>query len=160
MISFMDISSNIQVPYTYRARVVDITDGDTVMVDVDLPSRFGDIAPPTDDAGLCDYGFNIWSTPSLSVLWLVNASIRLATINTKELNGPERELAIKAKNRLYELIYGEEIFLETRRAKKAKTKQQTIRDPHGRYIGIIHHKGININQQMLTEGYAEPYNSR
>jgi endonuclease YncB( thermonuclease family) len=87
----------------------------------------------------------------------MNVTIRLAKINTKELKGPEPEAALKAKERLHELIYGEEIFLETIRAKRATTKQQTIQDPHGRYLGVIYHKGININQKMLTEGYAEPY---
>jgi micrococcal nuclease len=148
------------IPYTYRAKVKKIKDGDTIDVDVDLPSRFGDMQAPTDERGLCDYGFGVWSIPNLPFLWFVNITIRLDKINTSELDGADQEAAIKAKNRLEALIGGEEIFLETIRAKRATTKRQTIQDKNGRYLGIIYYKGVNINQQMLEEGYAKPYNRR
>jgi micrococcal nuclease len=55
--------------YTYKAAVIDVTDGDTIVVDIDL-------------------GFGVW---------LRKQSIRMAKINAPELKGATVEAANKSK---------------------------------------------------------------
>lgn len=146
------------IPYSYRAVVTDIKDGDTIAVNIDLPSRFGKEAPPSlDSEGLCDYGFGVWSIPNLSNLWLTDVTIRLALLNAKEITGAEKKEGLEAKFYLYSLIFGEEIYLETQKYKRPRTKPQEVRDPYGRYLGTVILKGVNINQRMLDEGFAQLY---
>ncbi len=85
--------------------------------------------------------------------WIHVEKIRLARINTSELRGDEREQGLKSRDYLRELILDKDIFLETIKDKKGK---------YGRYLGDIwllneQNEYINVNDKMITEGYAEPY---
>ena len=110
--------------YAYKATVLDVYDGDTIRLKIDL-------------------GFGIV---------LENESVRLFGINTPELRGEEREDGLVSRDRLRELILGKEVTLITIKDSKGK---------YGRYLGTIYlevdDELIDINQQLITEGLAEPY---
>jgi micrococcal nuclease len=77
--------------YTYKARIIDVYDGDTVTAIVDL-------------------GFRI----SFEI------KIRLKGINTPEVRGEERNAGLLSKQRVEELILNKEVILFTDRDKKEK----------------------------------------
>lgn len=111
--------------YYYKASVDRVVDGDTV----DL---------------LVDMGF----------MHSQKMRVRLARINTPELNRrEEREAGLAAKQRLEELISGEQVVIRTNKDKTGK---------FGRYIADIYiceHTGelICVNDVLLKEGHAELY---
>jgi len=76
--------------YLYKANVVDVYDGDTITVDLDL-------------------GFNTW---------IKNERIRLARIDSPEVKGKEKILGKKSRDWLKEKILGKEILLRTIKSKK------------------------------------------
>lgn len=79
---------------------------------------------------------------------LKNQKIRLIGINAPEVRGITREDGIKSRNRLRELILKKKITLETIKDKKEK---------YGRFLGKIYLNGVYINDQLISEGFAEQY---
>ena len=77
--------------FHYRARIVDVYDGDTVTAEVDL-------------------GFRIQITEKF----------RLLGINTPEVRGEEREQGLVSRDALRDKILGKDLFIETKRDKKGK----------------------------------------
>lgn len=71
--------------YTYKAAVVRIVDGDTIIVDIDL-------------------GFGVW---------LREQSVRLAKINAPEIRGATREAGLVAKDFLSKLILNKWVQIRT-----------------------------------------------
>ena len=98
--------------YFYRARVVDVYDGDTCRVDIDL-------------------GFNTF---------LRREKIRLSGINAPELRGKERESGLKSRDYLRELILDKDIYLETEKDRKGKYGRYLgtiwVKDENNRYINV------------------------
>ena len=85
--------------------------------------------------------------------WIHAEKIRFARINAPELSGAEREQGLKSRDYLRELILDKDILLETKKDKKGK---------YGRYLGEIwilddQNEYININDKMITDGFAELY---
>ncbi len=85
--------------------------------------------------------------------WIKGEKIRLARINAPELRGTEREQGLVSRDFLRGLILNKNIFLETIKDRKEK---------FGRYLGEIWIKDaagdfFNVNDRMLAEGYAVPY---
>jgi len=78
--------------YRYRAEVIDVYDGDTVTVDVDL--------------GLC--------------IWVRRQKIRLYGIDAPELRGEDRGIGIKVRDWLRNRIANKRIVLETIKDEKGK----------------------------------------
>ena len=74
--------------------------------------------------------------------------IRLLKINTPEIRGAEREAGLRSRNALREKISGKWIIIKTEKDKKGK---------YGRWLGEIWLDDVNINDWLLTEGYAEEY---
>ncbi len=78
---------------------------------------------------------------------------RLAEINTPELRDPDpelREKALKAADRLRELVSNPNVLIRSYKPFKG--------DKFGRFlILIINAVGVNVNDQLLSEGLAEPY---
>ena len=72
--------------------------------------------------------------------------IRLYGINTPELRGSDKENGIKARDFLRSQILNKEIILQTIKDKKGK---------YGRWLGIIHHDDVNINDLLVAKGFAE-----
>jgi micrococcal nuclease len=71
--------------YHYRAHVVEVYDGDTCTVDLDL--------------GL--------------YVWLKAQKVRLHRINAPEMRGPEKDAGTKARDYLRSLILDQRIIMET-----------------------------------------------
>jgi micrococcal nuclease len=78
--------------YTYRASVIDIVDGDTVKVDIDL-------------------GFGVW---------MRNQILRLARINAPELKGDTLKAAGESKEFLKKLILNKWVQIKTEKDSKEK----------------------------------------
>ena len=78
--------------YTYKAVIIDVIDGDTVKVDIDL-------------------GFGIW---------LRDQSIRLAKINAPELKGDTLKAAQESKEFLKKLVLNKRIQIKTEKDSKEK----------------------------------------
>ena len=79
--------------------------------------------------------------------------LRLASIDAPELRGDERPAGLKSRDWLRAKIQSAvedntDIIIKTFRDRKGK---------YGRYIAEIYIDGVNINQQMITEGYAVAY---
>lgn len=87
---WLEIEPDPEVAFTYRAELVRVIDGDTVVLNVDL-------------------GFETW---------LHNQTIRLYGIDTPEMRGEERPEGEKAKAWLQERLYGREIVLQSIQDKK------------------------------------------
>jgi len=106
--------------YIFNARIIKVVDGDTVDCILDL-------------------GFNI----------AFNTRLRLNGIDTMETNDKDivkKELGLKAKARVIELILNKDVTLQS-----FKT------DKYGRYLANIYLGDINVNQLLITEGLAVPY---
>ena len=91
-----------------------------------------------------DLGLGIWSK---------GQKCRLLGIDTPELRGLERTEGLKSKQRLCELILGKQIAVETARDKTGK---------YGRWLVTIWDLNdelgwVNINELLLSEGYAKIY---
>ena len=83
--------------------------------------------------------------------WIHGEKIRLSGINAPEVRGAEREDGLKSRDFLRDLIDGKEIVIRTFEDDKGK---------YGRYLGEIFLANdggqfININDQMVSEGFAE-----
>ena len=78
--------------YTYKAAVIAVTAGDTIVVDIDL-------------------GFGVW---------LRKQSIRMAKINAPELKGSTIEAANKSKEFLKSLILNKWVTIRTEKDSKEK----------------------------------------
>ena len=79
-----------KVLYHYKAKVVNVYDGDTCTVDIDL--------------GL--------------LIWNKGEKIRLNRINAPELRGNEKVKGLKSRDFLRSLIFDKEVFIETIKEKK------------------------------------------
>jgi micrococcal nuclease len=81
----------IAAPYTYRAEIVEVYDGDTVTARVDL-------------------GFRV----------SVMARVRLSRINAPEVRGVERERGLRSRDWLRERLIGGKVILRTEKDKQEK----------------------------------------
>lgn len=74
--------------------------------------------------------------------------LRLHNIDTPELRGSEREAGLIARDYLRELILGKSVVIETIKDKTGK---------YGRYLAIVYINNENINDKLVSEGYAKRY---
>lgn len=72
--------------------------------------------------------------------------IRLFGINTPEVRGDEKEFGKKVRDLMRERILQKDIILKTIKDKKGK---------YGRYLGIVYVDGVNINDWLVHNNYAE-----
>lgn len=86
-----------------------------------------------------DLGFNLTRS---------KVKIRLANIDTPEIRGDQRDEGLKARDALREKILQKDVIVETIKDKTGK---------YGRYLGIIWLDEENVNQWLISEGYAEKY---
>lgn len=75
-------------------------------------------------------------------------SIRLLGINTPEVRGDEREQGLIARDALAARILDKDVTIKTHKDSKGK---------YGRWLGEIYLDDENLNEWLLTEGYAKPY---
>lgn len=97
--------------YQYKAKVVDIYDGDTFTLDIDT-------------------GFDIHKIEK----------IRLARIDTPELRGEEKEQGKFVRDHVKQLVLGKEIIIHTDKDKKGKygryIAEVYYQGPSGDYINL------------------------
>jgi micrococcal nuclease len=79
---------------------------------------------------------------------LKKQKIRLLGINTPEVRGPERADGILSRNALRQRILDQQVIIRTSKDKKGK---------YGRWLGEVYVEDENINQWLITEGYAIKY---
>lgn len=79
---------------------------------------------------------------------LSKQKIRLYGIDTPELRGEDRPDGLISRDWLRDKIDGKEIILETIKDKTGK---------YGRWLGIIHFEGVNLNEQLVELGLAKIY---
>lgn len=111
--------------YVYRAKVISVYDADTVKLDIDL-------------------GMN---------MWIHKTNVRLYGINAPEVRGIERPKGIRARDRLRELIQGQDVIIRTHKDRTGK---------FGRYLCELYTiekdgRLININELLVAEGHAVEY---
>lgn len=118
--------------YLYKAIICDVYDGDTVTAEIDL-------------------GFDI----------KMKRKLRLMGINAPEVRGKERELGLKSRDRLRELVLDKQVVVQTVKDKTGK---------YGRYLAFIHipdisyvtdsknwdwHQWKDVANILVDEGLAE-----
>jgi micrococcal nuclease len=81
-------------------------------------------------------------------IWFRNQPMRLARIDTPEMRGADKVAGTIARDFLRERILGQEVTIKTSKDKAGK---------YGRYIAEVIHKGENINNLLVKEGYARYY---
>lgn len=81
--------------------------------------------------------------------WLHNQSLRLHGVDTAEIRGPERAHGLASR-----------AWLEQRIPPGTSIIVQTFKDAtgkYGRYLAMIWHEKINMNNELLARGLADPY---
>lgn len=73
-------------------------------------------------------------------------SLRLFGINAPEVRGEAREKGLESRDRLRELILGKEVEIHSIKDSKGK---------YGRYLANIFLDNENINEKLVSEGFAE-----
>lgn len=82
-----------------------------------------------------------------------NQKVRMIGINTPESVDPRKEVqcfGIEASNKLKELIDGKIVRIES-------DETQDTKDKYGRLLRYVFLNEENINQKMISEGYAFEY---
>ena len=120
--------------YEYRVILKRVVDGDTIYLDVDK-------------------GFQSW---------LHDVPFRLADINTPEISGPkakfEKQAGLTAKKFVVDVLT-KAVALKI----KSKKDGPITVGSFGRWLAVIFYKTaentewINLNQQLMDEGYAVAY---
>ena len=110
--------------YNYLVDNIQVYDGDTIRADIDL-------------------GFGIWAR---------NQKLRLAGINTPELNSKDPQEKVKA--------YEVRDYIRDLLKNNDQTAVRTIHDKkgkYGRWLAILFIDGININEMLIELGMAKTY---
>lgn len=90
---------------------------------------------------MVDLGFKVHMT----------MNVRLADINTSEIRNSDlndKERAIKARDFVRDALS---------KADNIIIKSGKVSGKYGRYITTVFYDGINLNEQLLQEGLADPY---
>lgn len=108
--------------YEYRAVITKVYDGDTLTAEIDL-------------------GFKMWAK---------KVKLRLVGVDTPEIrtkDPDEKELAIKARDRVRELCLGKEVVVKTHGKGK-----------YGRWLASVYIEGdIDLGRFLIAEGHAQSY---
>jgi micrococcal nuclease len=76
--------------------------------------------------------------------------IRLAHIDAPELNGETRAEGKAAGDFLRELVLNRNVIIQTIKSPSGGDKQEKF----GRYLGVIWLDGVNVNDLLVSKGYA------
>lgn len=114
--------------YFYAARVIDVYDGDTMRVDLDL-------------------GLGVWRH---------NQTIRLWKVNTPELRGPEREEGLKVRDFVRALVLEKPVLLRTILDKRGEDQTGKFGRLLGEVL-VERAEGriLNVNRLLLQRGMAK-----
>lgn len=106
-------------PYIYNARVVSVYDSDTCTLKIDLGFRVEHVI-----------------------------QVRLSGIDTPEMNGPNKQAGLAARDYLKELLVDKKFLVKTYKDKKEK---------YGRYLAEIFVDGKDVATMLREAGYAVDY---
>ena len=84
-----------------------------------------------------DLGFDIWARGQV---------IRLIGVDAPEVRGEEREQGLESKTWLEEQLEKGELTIKTIQDEKGK---------YGRWLGILMTGETNLNEKIVSEGFAE-----
>ena len=101
---------------------------------------------------VCDAGPRVSCVHDGDTVWLEGEKIRLADIDTPELNGDcaaERSLAMRARDRLVVLLNAGPFELN-----------RTGTDRYGRTLAVLHRSGLSIGDRLMREGLARTWTGR
>lgn len=121
--------------YEYRAKLVNVVDGDTVDVDIDL-------------------GFGIW---------MRDERVRIMGIDTPESRTRdlvEKKFGLAAKERMIQLLSNDSIVLKTQIARNG----EDMKGKFGRILGDFsiyyapQDRTVPVSEIMILEGHAVSYN--
>lgn len=90
-------------------------------------------------------------TANISLGCFVNKSpvkLRLFGINAPEIRGEERPMGLIAREALKSKVQGKQVILNTYLDRD---------DKYGRLLAVIYVDGLNINDWLVSNGYAIPY---
>lgn len=96
---------------------------------------------------VCGMGRRVTCIVDGDTFWLEGVKYRIANIDTPELKGrckAEKAIAIRARNRLEQLMSGEPVTLSS-----------TGTDPHGRTLVLVSGSGGDLGETLVSEGLAE-----
>lgn len=88
-----------------------------------------------------DLGFHVW---------VRGEKIRLAGIDAPELGGDTKPQGEAAGNFLRDLVLNKNVIIQTIKAPNGSDKQEKF----GRYLGVIWLDGANVNDLLVSKGYA------
>ena len=135
--------------WTYQAKVTAIYDADTIMLDIDLFDHF-------------------WAHDRIIRLYGINA-MEIKKSRSKGIDADDVELGFQRRDELMTAL-GIDPLLYPHKVKYHKLSEpvpviiQTVKDTRGkfgRYLGIIHKDGININEVMRDHiGGCEFYDGK
>ena len=114
----------------YPATLLDCYDGDTCRFTIQVR---------TDDVSL---GFSMWQH---IITEMRDQRIRLCDINAPEMPEPPAE---RARQQLTAWV---------KEAKVIELQLTGTREKFGRLLGWLYADGVNLNERMVKEGFAEPY---
>jgi micrococcal nuclease len=80
--------------------------------------------------------------------WIKSQVIRLYGIDTPEIRGEERPEGLVSAEWLRSRILDKEVILKTHKDQKGK---------YGRWLAEVYLDGVNLNEKLIEEGLAEPY---
>lgn len=120
--------------YTYNATVLDVHDGDTISVDIDLRRWRLKLN--------VDVGFDLRVENGRL---LYRTKVRLYGINTPELPTPE---GVAAGDYVRNRLVGKEVRLVTYKDRKEK---------YGRYLATVYEGGTSVNADLVAKGMATVY---
>lgn len=89
-----------------------------------------------------DLGFDVW---------LHNEHLRLAGVQAPDNNEARWKEASEA---LRDRVEGERLYVCTQRMKR---KDREATGSFGRYLVTIYHAGENVNEWLISEGYAKVF---
>lgn len=134
----LDASPKLEPVGKYKARLVKIYDGDTQTYVIKFHKHF--------------YKINV----------------RLLNIDTPEIRGSDKINAIKARNRVFEILTNskcddnsslQDITDYLNKNEIFVTLITTKSDKYGRILGdVLSKQNINLSEQLLKEGLGVPYN--
>jgi len=120
--------------YEYKARIINVVDGDTIDVDIDL-------------------GFRI----------TVRQRCRLAGINTPEMRDPDpaiRAKAVEAKQFVEQWVARHQNAAASPGVVAVKSEKPYPDDKYGRYLAyvfcVMHESDSTLNAELLAVGLAVP----
>jgi micrococcal nuclease len=88
-----------------------------------------------------DLGFHVW---------VREEKIRLAHIDAPEVTGETKEQGKTARDFVRDLILNKSVIIQTIKAPNGNDKQEKF----GRYLGMIWLDGANVNDMIVSKGYA------